>query len=131
MCREILSILTLALGKHFIFAKFLKVMKKLLLCSYISNNSLSFAGMGNRSRERRERSGAPGEGEERGGEDGEASVEVVKFMIDVDESLFETKDKLHNIAERLLWNYMRYVITSLEAVLHAEYEYDKKIFFCV
>ena len=74
--------------------------------------------MGNRSRERRERSGAPGEGEERGGEDGEASVEVVKFMIDVEESLFETKDKLHNIAERLLWNYMRYVITSLEVVLH-------------
>ena len=85
--------------------------------------------MGNRSRERRERSGAPGEGEERGGEDGEASVEVVKFMIDVEESLFEAKDKLHNIAERLLWNYMRYVITSLEAVLHAEYEYDKKNFF--
>ena len=66
------------------------------------------------------RSGAPGEGEERGGEDGEASVEVVKFMIDVEESLFEAKDKLHNIAERLMWNYMRYVITSLEAVLHAE-----------
>ena len=100
--------------------------------------------MGNRSRERRERSGAPGEGEERGGEDGEASVspgvtprrgapgegeerggedgevsvEVVKFMIEVKESLFEAKDKLHNIAERLLWNYMRYVITSLELVLH-------------
>ena len=115
-------------------------MKKLLLCSYISNNSLSFAGMGNRSRERRERSGAPGEGEERGGEDGQASVsprrgapgegeerggedgegnvEVVKFMIDVDDSLFETKDELHNIAETLLCNYMRYVITSLEVVLH-------------
>ena len=74
--------------------------------------------MGNRSRERRERSGAPGEGEERGGEDGQASVEVVKFMIDIDDSLFETKEKWHNIAERLLWNYMRYVITSLEVVLH-------------
>ena len=47
-------------------------------------------------------------------------MEVVKFMIDVEESLFEAKDKLHNIAERLMWNYMRYVITSLEAVLHAE-----------
>ena len=74
--------------------------------------------MGNRSRERRERSGAPGEGEERGGEDGQASVEVVKFKIDVDDSLFETKEKLNNIAETLFWNYMRYVITSLEVVLH-------------
>ena len=118
MCRDILSILTLALGKYLIFAKSLKVMKKLLLCSYISNNSLSFAGMGNRSRERRERSGAPGEGEERGGEDGEGNVEVVKFMIDVDDSLFEHKDELHKIAETLFCNYMRYVITSLEVVLH-------------
>ena len=96
--------------------------------------------MGNRSRERRERSGAPGEGEERGGEDGQASVsprrgapgegeerggedgegnvEVVKFMIDVDDSLFEHKDELHKIAETLFCNYMRYVITSLELVLH-------------
>ena len=130
----------MALGKYLIFAKSLKVKKKLLLCSYISNNSLSFAGMGNRSRERRERSGAPGEGEERGGEDGQASVsprrgapgegeerggedgegnvEVIKFMIDVDDSLFEHKDELHKIAETLFCNYMRYVITSLEVVLH-------------
>ena len=34
----------LALGNYSIFVKCLKVKKKLLLCSYISNNSLSFAG---------------------------------------------------------------------------------------
>ena len=41
---EHIKLLTLALGNYFIFAKSLKVKKKLLLCSYISNNSLSFAG---------------------------------------------------------------------------------------
>ena len=51
------------------------------------------------------RSGAPGEGEGRGGEEGEA-------IVDVEERLFEAKDMLHKIAKSLLWNYMRYVITN-------------------
>ena len=51
------------------------------------------------------RSGAPGEGEGRGGEEGEASV-------DVEESLFEAKDVLQKIPKSLVWNFMRYVITN-------------------
>ena len=51
------------------------------------------------------RSGAPGEGEARGGEEGEASV-------DVEESLFEAKDVLTKIPKSLVWNFMRYVITN-------------------
>ena len=83
--------------------------------------------MGNRSRERRERSGAPGEGEERGGEDGQASVsprrgapgegeerggEEGEASVDVEESLFEAKDVLTKIPKSLVWNFMRYVITN-------------------
>ena len=51
------------------------------------------------------RSGAPGEGEERGGEEGEESV-------DVEEILFEAKDVLTKIPKSLVWNFMRYVITN-------------------
>ena len=51
------------------------------------------------------RSGAPGEGEARGGEEGEESV-------DVEESLFEAKDVLTKIPKSLVWNFMRYVITN-------------------
>ena len=49
--------------------------------------------------------GAPGEGEGRGGEEGEA-------IVDMEKRLLEAKYMMHKIAKSLLWNYMRYVITN-------------------
>ena len=87
------------------------------------------------------RSGAPGEGEERGGK-GERPVcphqhqdirvvspgvtprsgapgegegrggEEGEASVDVEESLFEAKDVLTKIPKSLVWNFMRYVITN-------------------
>ena len=47
LCRDNLSVLTLALGKYMIFAKSLKVKKKLFRDLSSISNSFSFSGMGN------------------------------------------------------------------------------------
>ena len=46
------------------------------------------------------RSGAPGEGEARGGEEGEESV-------DVEEILFEAKDVLTRFPKSIVWNFFK------------------------